>query len=170
MSFKNILITGTGSYVPSRVVKNEDFAVNQFFDVEGVAFAEPHAQISEKFRAITGIEERRHATDDQVCSDIATLAAQEAIKDANIDAETLDHIIVAHNFGDVPVGTVQTDMLPSIAAKVKNKLDINNPKCICYDVVFGCPGWIQGTIQARSFMQSGLAKRCLVIEIGRAHV
>jgi len=163
MVFNNILITGTGSYVPSRVVKNEDFAVNQFFDVEGIAFAEPHAEISEKFRAITGIVERRYAANDQVCSDLATLAAQEAIKDANIDPETLDHIIVAQNFGDVPVGTVQTDMLPSIASKVKNKLEISNPKCIAYDVVFGCPGWIQGSIQARSYMQSGLAKRCLVI-------
>jgi len=88
---------------------------------------------------------------------------ENAISSANIDKETIDHIIVATNFGDVIEGTIQTDLLPSIAARVKNKLGIENPNCVAYDIIFGCPGWIQGVIQADSFIKSGLAKRCLVI-------
>jgi 3-oxoacyl-[acyl-carrier-protein] synthase-3 len=42
-------------------------------------------------------------------------------------------------------------------------LDIENPFCVAYDVLFGCPGWIQGIIQAESYIRSGMAKKCLVI-------
>jgi len=163
MKNNNILITGTGSYIPTRIVRNEDFALNKFYDTEGKAFEQSHDEISEKFYAITGIKERRYVTDDLLCSDIGAIAAEQAIKDCGIDRETIDHIIVAHNFGDIKAGTIQTDMLPSIASKIKNKLGITNPKCIAYDIIFGCPGWLQGIIQAWSFMRSGMAKRCLII-------
>ena len=46
---------------------------------------------------------------------------------------------------------------------MKHQLGIKNPNCVAYDVLFGCPGWIQGVIQADSFIKSGMAKRCLVI-------
>ncbi|MCF8365444.1 MAG: ketoacyl-ACP synthase III [Bacteroidales bacterium] len=163
MKYQNIVITGSGSYIPTKILKNEDFASNTFYDLEGKAFEQSHDEISEKFHAITGIKERRYVTDDLLCSDIGAFAAEEAIVDSGIDRETIDHIIVAHNFGDIKAGTIQTDMLPSIASKIKNKLGITNPKCIGYDIVFGCPGWIQGVLQARSFMLTGMAKRCLVI-------
>jgi len=55
------------------------------------------------------------------------------------------------------------DMVPSLAARVKNLLKIQNPYCVAYDVIFGCPGWVEGVIQANAFMKAGLAKRCLVI-------
>jgi 3-oxoacyl-[acyl-carrier-protein] synthase-3 len=42
-------------------------------------------------------------------------------------------------------------------------LKIKNPKCVAYDILFGCPGWLEGMIQGYSFIKSGLAKRCLVI-------
>ncbi|MFP4469859.1 MAG: 3-oxoacyl-ACP synthase III family protein [Bacteroidota bacterium] len=163
MTIKNFIITGSGSYIPSKIVKNEDFAGNQFYDEQGRAFEQSHEEISEKFHAITGISERRYATDDQLCSDIGTIAGRAAIEDAGIDPENLDQIIVAHNFGDIKIGTIQTDMLPSIASKIKNKLGITNPQCVGYDLVFGCPGWVQGMIHSWAFMQSGMAKRCLVI-------
>jgi len=163
MKYQNIIITGTGSYIPTRVVKNEDFAANTFFDNDGRPFDQPHSEISEKFQAITGIEERRYVTNDLLCSDIGAIAARQAIEVSGIDPETIDQIIVAHNFGDIKAETVQTDMLPSIASKIKNKLDISSPDCIAYDIIFGCPGWLQGVIQARSFMLSGMAKKCLVI-------
>jgi 3-oxoacyl-[acyl-carrier-protein] synthase-3 len=163
MAYQNIVITGSGSYIPTKIVKNEDFASNTFYDLEGRAFEQSHDEISEKFHAITGIKERRYATDDQLCSDIGAIAGEEAIRDAGIDRESIDHIIVAQNFGDIKAGTIQTDMLPSIASKIKNKLGINNPKCIAYDIVFGCPGWLQGVIQAQAYMLTGMARRCLVI-------
>ncbi len=163
MKHQNILITGTGSYIPTRTVKNADFAGNKFYAPDGSVFDQTHDEISEKFYAITGIKERRYVTDDLLCSDIGAIAAERAIEDAGIDRETIDHIIVAHNFGDIKAETIQTDMLPSIASKIKNKLGITSPSCIGYDVVFGCPGWLQGVIQARSFMLTGMAKRCLII-------
>jgi 3-oxoacyl-[acyl-carrier-protein] synthase-3 len=54
-------------------------------------------------------------------------------------------------------------MVPSLASRVKNKLGIKNPKCVAYDLLFGCPGWILGVTQADSFIKSGLAKKVLVI-------
>ena len=69
----------------------------------------------------------------------------------------------AHNFGDVKFETTQSDILPSLATRIKNKLQIKNPKCVAYDILFGCPGWIEGVLQANAFIKSGMAKKCLVI-------
>lgn len=159
----NILITGTGSYIPTRVVSNSDFAKNEFYDEGGVPFDIPHEEIAEKFKAITGIEQRRYVTDDLTASDIGIIAAREAIKDAGVEKEEIDQLIVAHNFGDIPKGTIQTDILPSLAARIKQGLGIKNPGCVAYDVTFGCPGWIQGIIQAEAYMRSGQARKCLVV-------
>lgn len=57
--------------------------------------------MAQKFLEITGIQERRYVTDNLCTSDIAVIAAEKAIEDAKIDRETLDYIILAHNFGDV---------------------------------------------------------------------
>lgn len=157
------MITGTGSYVPGNTVTNQDFAKNEFYNAGGVGFEAPHEEIARKFQAITGIEERRYVDDNQVASDIGAIAAQLAIEDAGVDPETIDQIIVAHNFGDVQKGTIQTDILPSLASRVKQSLGIKNPSCVAYDVLFGCPGWIQGIIQANAFIRAGMAKKCLVI-------
>jgi 3-oxoacyl-[acyl-carrier-protein] synthase-3 len=54
-------------------------------------------------------------------------------------------------------------MVPSLAARIKHLLRIKNPNCVAYDVLFGCPGWIEGTVQAAAFMKAGMAKKCLVI-------
>ena len=54
-------------------------------------------------------------------------------------------------------------MLPSLASRVKFNLGIKNPNCVCYDIIFGCPGWVEGVIQANSFIKSGMANNCLVI-------
>jgi 3-oxoacyl-[acyl-carrier-protein] synthase-3 len=163
MSYINVVISGTGSYIPNQLVSNKDFAKNEFYDEKGKVFDQPHDEIAEKFKAITGIEERRYVNDEQNASDIGTIAAKLAIEDAGIDQESIDQIIVAQNFGDVKKGTIQTDILPSIASRVKHNLGIKNPACVAYDVLFGCPGWIQGLIQANSYIRSGMAKRCLVI-------
>jgi len=123
----------------------------------------PNAEIVEKFKDITGIYERRYAEENMNTSEMASKAAELAIQDAGIDPETIDQIIVAHNFGDVLPGTIQTDTIPALASRVKHHLGIKNPNCVAYDILFGCPGWIQGVIQADSFIKSGMAKRCLVI-------
>ncbi|RZL15197.1 MAG: hypothetical protein EOO89_14215, partial [Pedobacter sp.] len=84
-------------------------------------------------------------------------------KGIDIDKESLDHIILAHNFGDTPHGENRIDILPALAAKVKSLLGIENPDCVAYDVIFGCPGWVQGAIQADYLIRTGDAKRVMVI-------
>lgn len=160
---KQIGITGTGSYLPSKVVKNQDFQTHDFLNSDGSSIEQENSIIIEKFKAITGISERRYVEDTLNTSDIAFLAAEKAIADADIDKERLDYIIFAHNFGDVAHGQSQGDTLPSLATRVKHHLRIKNPKCVAYDLLFGCPGWIEGVIQANAFIKSGIAQRCLVI-------
>jgi 3-oxoacyl-[acyl-carrier-protein] synthase-3 len=157
------IISGTGSYIPSIIKTNLAFAENTFYGEDGVLIKTPNAEIVEKFKDITGIYERRYAEENMNTSEMASKAAELAIQDAAIDRETIDQIIVAHNFGDVLPGTIQTDTIPAIASRVKHQLGIKNPNCVAYDILFGCPGWIQGVIQADSFIKSGMAKRCLVI-------
>ncbi len=159
----NIKITGSGSYIPTIKVTNQDFANHDFLNEDGSTFNYPNDVIAQKFTEITGIFERRYAEENQNTSDIATIAAQKAIEDANIDPETLDYIIFAHNFGDVKKGAIQGDMLPSLASKVKYNLRIKNPSCVAYDMLFGCPGWVESFIQAQAFIKAGMAKKCLVI-------
>lgn len=159
----NIKITGSGSYIPTEVVSNEDFANHVFLNEDGTLFPHPNDVIAKKFYEITGIEQRRYVTNDLTTSDIATIAAERAIATAEIDAETLDYIIVAHNFGNVTNGTSQGDTVPSLASRVKHNLRIKNPKCVAYDMLFGCPGWVESLIQAQAFIKAGMAKKCLVI-------
>lgn len=153
------VITGTGSYIPTEVVSNSDFAAHNFYAEDHRRIETAPQEIVEKFRQITGIAERRYAPADLNASDIATLAAQAALKDAGVDPETLDQIIVAHNFGNVIKHTVQSDAVPALASRVKHNLKIRNPHCIGYDILFGCPGWVQGLIQADAFFKAGVAKK-----------
>lgn len=159
----NSVITGTGSYIPTITKTNKNFNEERFFNEKNEPFSNSNAVIIEKFKEITGIEERRYVTDDKKASDIAAIAAQRAIENAGVNPEELDYIILAHNFGDIKKDTIQTDILPSLASRVKHALRIKNPNCIAYDIIFGCPGWIQGLIQAHAFIKAGIAKKCLVI-------
>jgi 3-oxoacyl-[acyl-carrier-protein] synthase III len=157
------VITGTGNYIPTKRITNEHFITNDFYEKEGVKLTKDNTEVITKFQEITTISERRYVTDDLVTSDIAAYAAIDAIETAGIDKEDLDYIIVAHNFGDVTNENKQLDMVPSLAARVKHKLEIRNPYAVAYDVPFGCPGWLQAVIQADYFIKSGDAKKILVI-------
>ena len=159
----NIKITGSGSYIPEIVQDNSKFLDREFFDNEGNKIETKNDEIIEKFQKITGIKERRYAKDEFNTSDIAYLAAKNAIEDAKIDPETIDYIILAHNFGNASNNTTQIDIFPSLSVRVKNLLKIKNPKCVAYDILFGCPGWLEGMIQGYGFIKAGMAKKCLVI-------
>ena len=156
-------ITGTGSYIPKIKKENSNFLGTHFLNPDGSDFSNDNQVIIEKFKMITGIEERRYAESSYNSSDLGFFAAEKAIKDAEINSEELDYIIVAHNFGVVKKGSVQSDTLPSLATRIKHLLKINNPNCVAYDILFGCPGWIEGVIQAQAFIKAGIAKKCLVI-------
>ncbi len=89
-------ISGTGKYIPHRIVKNEDFMTHSFFEKDGSLILLNNSDVINKFQAITDIEERRYAEDDQVTSDLAYLSAKDALESSGIDKEELDYIIVAH--------------------------------------------------------------------------
>jgi len=160
---KRTVITGTGSFIPELVKKNRDFTAHDFFDENRKRIETDPSIVVEKFRRITGIEERRYADYHLTASDIGHLAGLEAIKNSGVNAEEISQLIVAHNFGDVIKHSNQTDTLPALASRIKNKLAIKNPYCVAYDLLFGCPGWIQGLIQADAFMKAQMAEKCLVI-------
>lgn len=163
MLVTNSVITGTGSYVPSIIKKNEDFINDEFLNEDGSPFGYDGATIIEKFKDITGIQERRYAPKELNSSDLGYLAADAAIIDAGVDRETIDYIIVSHNFGDVKNAAIQSDILPSLASRIKHRLGIKNPSCVAYDILFGCPGWVEGVIQGHAFIKAGIAKKVLVI-------
>lgn len=157
-------IIGTGSYLPEQVVKNDFFSNYRFYDPSTKKPIEKkNEEIIQKFHEITNIEERRWVKEDQVDSDIATIAIKNACESAKVNMEELDFIIIGHNFGDVDSGRTHTDIVPSLANKVKGKLGIKNPDCICHDVISGCPGWIQGMIVADAYIRSETFKRGVVV-------
>jgi 3-oxoacyl-[acyl-carrier-protein] synthase III len=157
------IITGTGCYIPPVIKNNSDFATRKFYTANHQPISLSPVEVVEKFKQITGIVERRYAPDNINTSDMAARAARLAIEDSGIDAETIDQVIVAHNYGDIMSGTLQADTVPSLASRVKHQLGIRNPWCVPYDILFGCPGWVQGLIQADAYFKAGMAKTCLVI-------
>ena len=156
-------IVGTGSVIPERVVPNSDFINHTFVDEDGTPFPSTNDVIIEKFKKITEIESRRYIREDQVSSDIATEAAEKALADAGWDRESFDMLIVGQNFGDVEHGSRHMDQMPSIASRVKHGLGIANPNCIAFDVLSGCPGWIQGVHVMEAYFRAGMAKRALIV-------
>ena len=156
-------IVATGSCIPEVILHNEDFLAARFFTKEGLGITQEPTDVLDRFRAITGIAARRYARPEQQASELGFLAAQQALTSSGIDAETLDYLIVAHNFGDVVHGSNRVDQVPSLASRIKARLAIQNPNCVAYDMAFGCPGWVEAVIQANYYLRSGDAKRCLVI-------
>lgn len=157
------VFTGTGSYVPARQIKNEFFHTYEFYDSTGEKLSTPNEEITRKFEEITTIAERRYAADNETTSDLALVSAQRAIEAAGIDKEDLDYIIFAHNFGETTVDNMRIDVLPTMAARLKQKLGIINPSAVAYDILYGCPGWVQAVIQADYYIRSGDAKKILVV-------
>lgn len=163
MSNYRTVIAGTGSHIPSVVVPNESFRNHEFRGTDHRKIDKSNDEILRQFEAITGIRERRYVPDGVVNSDIAFEAARDALESSGTDRERLDCIIVAHNFGDVRAGSGRSDMVPALAARVKAKLGIENPATVAFDLVFGCPGWLQGVIQADSMIRAGDARKVMVI-------
>ncbi|MBX3254693.1 MAG: ketoacyl-ACP synthase III [Chitinophagaceae bacterium] len=156
------LISGTGSYIPTHIQSNLDF-LQQAFYANGQLLSSSPKEIIDKFRQITGIEERRYVSGGLTAADIGSIAARHALEDSGVDPEDIDQLIVGHNFGIVLPGTIQSIAVPSLASLIKHQLGIRNPACIAYDLVFGCPGWLQGIIQADAFFKAGIAQKALVI-------
>lgn len=135
----NTIILGTGSYLPQKVMTNDDWA--KLVDT------------SDKWITTrTGIKERHFAAEDQAVSDLVVEAAKRAFEDAKIDKGIIDLIIVGTVTGD--------NAYPSTGNWVQKKLDIK--PIPSFDVGAACSGFLYGLIMADSFIKTGLAKYVLV--------
>jgi 3-oxoacyl-[acyl-carrier-protein] synthase-3 len=159
----SVSIIGTGSVIPDQIVPNSAFLDREFYDEKGHPFPHSNEVIIQKFEQITEIRERRWANPEELCSTLGTRAAAHALVDSGIDPETLDLIIVTHNFGDLAFGSRHNDQMPTLASRVKAGLGIRNPNAVAFDLLAGCPGWVQSVLTAHSYMMAGHAKRALVV-------
>lgn len=134
------VVVGTGSYVPEKVITNDD--LSQYLDTN-----------DEWIRTRTGIRERRILPDELATSDMCVEAASRALADANVAPEEVDLILVA---------TVTPDMLfPSTACLVQEKLGA--PKAAAFDLSAGCTGFIYALATGSQFLETGLYRTALVI-------
>jgi 3-oxoacyl-[acyl-carrier-protein] synthase III len=156
------IISGTGSELPALVIPNSYFENHQFYDNKGNPNEKSGAEIIAKLEAITGIYERRFVPFDQDSVPLMTAAAHKAVADAGLDINQLSGIIVAHNAGNM-VGGTAFHTVPNMAALLKNALVCSTHECFAYDIMFGCPGWLQGVIQAHQVIQCGDAEHILVV-------
>ncbi len=157
------VIVGTGSHIPPHAVPNDHFLHHEFRGPDRKKIDKPNEEILAQFESITTIRERRYANKDQVTSDLGCEAARQALASSGIDPESLDYIVFGHNFGDVKPHSRRSDMVPALAARVKAKLKIENPKTVAVDVIFGCPGWLQGMIMCDAMIRAGDIRRAMVI-------
>jgi 3-oxoacyl-[acyl-carrier-protein] synthase-3 len=158
----NTIILGTGSVIPELVVPNSHFASNEFYDRDGVKVGKSSEEIIEKLESITGIRERRYVPFDKDSIELMAEASRLAVADAGLEVDQLSGIIVAHNAGNMVPQTGIFHTVPNLAARLKNSLNCTNHQCFAYDILFGCPGWIQGIIQAHQTLQCGDGEHILV--------
>ena len=139
-------ITGTGSYLPPRRLTNNDLAAE---------LAQRGLETSDEWIVErTGIRARHFAAPEVASSDLAMEASRKAIEAAGISAQDIDLIIVATSTPDM--------VFPSTAAILQHKLGITNG-CPAFDVQAVCSGFVYALTVADSMIQSGAAKRVLVV-------
>ena len=156
-------IKGSGHALPTHQVKNEDFLNHQFFTKAGEKNTKPSRDIVQKLEEISGIRERRYIGEDEESIDILVEASQKALTDASLSPNQLQGIIIAHNTGNVRANLGSCfHPVPNVAAVLKNRLGVTNKNCPAYDILFGCPGWVEGMIQAHRMIQLGEAEHILV--------
>lgn len=158
-------IKGTGSVLPELVVPNSEFHDNVFYDKNGAALPASGKDAAAKLEAISGIRERRYVPFDQDSRPLMTEAARIAVEDSGLSPDDLDGIIVAHNAGNILIGEHAFHTVPNMAAYLKHALDVSNHECFAYDLLFACPGWLQGVIQAHYAIEAGDAENVLVVGI-----
>ena len=161
----NSVITGTGSAIPANKVPNSAFLKNTFKDKTGNVITKKPEEVIAKLEQISGIRQRKYIGENQDTADLGARAAMRAIANAKIDKDAIDGLIVAHNFGNIKPGGHQGHLVPNLAAVIKNRLGIKNHRCFAYDVLFGCPGWLEAMIIAHQYLQCGRFKNILVVGV-----
>jgi 3-oxoacyl-[acyl-carrier-protein] synthase-3 len=148
-------VLGLGSYVPDRVVTNDEL---RHLNDQHVRCAEVQTETSDDWiRARTGIVERRFVPNDAsvTCSDLGAEAAKRALADAKVDPKEVDCIIFA---------TLSPDIhFPGSGVFLQTKLGINEQNCACFDIRQQCSGFVYGLQMADAFVRTGLYKRVLLV-------
>ncbi len=137
-------VLGTGHYAPDNIVTNKD--LEKIVDTT-----------DEWIRSRTGIEERRIAKDDEDSSDMAFMAAERALENANVKAEELDLIIVATVTPDTP--------FPSVSCMIQERLGAT--KAAAMDVGAACAGFMYGMITAQQFIKTNAYQKILIVGVDK---
>jgi 3-oxoacyl-[acyl-carrier-protein] synthase III len=138
----NAKISGTGMYVPDKILNNYD--LEKIIDTT-----------DEWIRTRTGMFERHIASEDQAASDLAYQASLKALENADLKAKSIDMIIV---------GTISNDYpFPSTACILQTKLGIKNFPA--FDVSAGCTGWIYAANIAKQYIENGVAENILIVGV-----
>lgn len=134
------VVTGTGVYLPSKIMTNYDFPAS---------LETNHEWIIER----TGIVQRHIAAEGENTSDLAVHAGLDALKNSGISPESIDLVILAT--------TTPDDTMPSTATKVQHRLGMKSGAA--FDVNAACSGFVYAMSIANSFIVAGQAKRVMVI-------
>ncbi|WP_077703092.1 beta-ketoacyl-ACP synthase III [Virgibacillus dokdonensis] len=135
-------VLGLGHYVPEKVVTNHD--LEKIVDTN-----------DEWIRTRTGIEERRIAEEDMDTSDMAFLAAEKAINNANLEPNDIDLILVATVTPDTP--------FPSVSCTIQERLGARNAAAM--DISAACSGFMYGMVTAKQFIENNTYKHVLVVGV-----
>jgi 3-oxoacyl-[acyl-carrier-protein] synthase-3 len=133
-------VAGTGSYLPEKILTNQD--LERMVDTS-----------DEWIRARTGIAQRHIAADNEMASDLALNASRQAMAAAGVTAGDIDLIIVATTTPDV--------IFPSTACILQDKLGVND--CPAFDVQAVCSGFIYALATADMFIRAGKCRTALVV-------
>jgi 3-oxoacyl-[acyl-carrier-protein] synthase III len=156
-------IVATGTQMPERRIPNSYFLDRNFLTEDGSPMPKSTEEMVAKLEQITGIKERGYISETGDSVPLMAAACENALAEWGKDRNMIDGIIVAHNAGNMLEGRDGFHTVPNMAALLKNKLAISNHECFAYDILFGCPGWLQGIIQAHQAIQMGDAKNVLVV-------
>lgn len=138
---ETVRIAGVGYAVPATVRANSDI-LKAFPD-----------RTEEEIVRLTGIKERRYATEDESATDLAATAVHHALAQAEMTVDQIDGIILATIIPDQPV--------PSMASNLARRLGI--PRALAFDVNAACSGWLYGLEIGRSLIRGGTAKNIIVV-------
>jgi 3-oxoacyl-[acyl-carrier-protein] synthase-3 len=133
-------IIGTGSYLPERVVPNDQAAAALGINPRLVS-------------QLTGITERRWVSESQASSDLAVEAGRRALEAAGIEPSAIEAIVLSTTSPDMP--------FPSTACHVQHKLGC--PGVAAFDVAASCSGFLYGLSMADRMIRSGQIRQCLVV-------
>jgi 3-oxoacyl-[acyl-carrier-protein] synthase-3 len=154
MALRSVVL-GIGSYVPDRIVTNEEIP---FLDERHQRQPAKQTETSDEWiQTRTGIRERRYVPADEsmACSDLALAAARAALADAGTPSAEVDCIILA---------TLSPDIhFPGTGVFLQQKLGIAEKECPCYDIRQQCSGFVYGLQMADAFIRCGLYRRVLLV-------